>query len=132
VPTGKAQPAPIEVGLISPSIMTVGAPITIGAPQAAISPIRAARHAAESARSRTLAGTIALGGCTAGGGNEQMCAYPLSLQAIPAISTVGTPGGPIHAGMARSIARPWLRWIGTPLVDLQPWRPRPSTSAAAP
>jgi len=41
---------------------------------------------------------MAVGGCTAGGGNEQMCVVPTVAAGIPAISTVGTPGGPITPG----------------------------------
>jgi len=43
-------------------------------------------------------GMIAVGGCTAGGGNEQMCGVPTVAAGIPAIRTVGTPGGPITPG----------------------------------
>src|SRR5690349_23948758 len=77
--------------------MTVGAPMTIGAPQAAISPIRAAGMPPISTVGQP-GGAITLGGCTAGGGKEQMCGVPTVAAGIPAISTVGTPGGPITPG----------------------------------
>ena len=43
-------------------------------------------------------GANALGGCTAGGGKEQMCGVPTVAAGIPPISTVGTPGGPMTPG----------------------------------
>src|SRR5690348_7510026 len=69
----------------------------IGAPQAAMSPIRAAGMPPMSTVGLP-GGTMADGGCTAGGGNEQMCGVPTVAAGIPAISTVGTPGGPITPG----------------------------------
>src|SRR5690349_22392788 len=77
--------------------MTVGAPMTIGAPQAARSPIRAAGMPPISTVGQP-GGAITVGGCTAGGGNEQMCGVPTVAAGNPAIRTVGTPGGAITPG----------------------------------
>lgn len=77
--------------------MTVAQPMTMGAPHAAKSPILAAG----SPPSNTVGqpgGTIAVGGWTAGGGNEQMCGVPTVAAGIPPMSTVGTPGGPMTPG----------------------------------
>jgi hypothetical protein len=69
----------------------------MGAPQAVVSPMRAAgippiitvvEHG----------GMIALGGCGTTPGNEQMWGVPAVAAGMPAISTVGTPGGPITPG----------------------------------
>ena len=78
-------------------MITVGAPITIGAPQADMSPIRAAGNPPISIVVEP-GGAITDGGCTAGGGNEQMCGVDTVAAGIPAIRTVGTPGGPITPG----------------------------------
>ena len=75
----------------------MGAPITIGAPQADMSPIRAAGSPPISTVVEH-GGAITDGGCTAGGGNEQMCGVDTVAAGIPAIRTVGTPGGPITPG----------------------------------
>jgi hypothetical protein len=37
-------------------------------------------------------GTIGVGGCTAGGGNEQVCKLVTVAAGIPPMRTVGTPG----------------------------------------
>ena len=71
--------------------------MTIGAPQPARSPIRAAGMPPISTVGQP-GGTIGVGGCTAGGGNEQVCGVPTVAAGIPAISTVGTPGRPDHPG----------------------------------
>jgi hypothetical protein len=42
--------------------------------------------------------TIGVGGWTAGGGNEQTCIVPTVAAGIPAMSTDGTPGGPMTPG----------------------------------
>ena len=90
-----------------PPISTVGAPTMIGAPQMDMSPIRAAGSPPISTVGHP-GGAIADGGCTAGGGNEQMCGVPTVAAAphpsptraagMPAMRTVGTPGGPITPG----------------------------------
>jgi len=77
--------------------MTFIAPMMIGAPQPDMSPIRAAGMPPISTVGQP-GGTIAVGGCTAGGGNEQMCGVDTVAAGIPAIRTVGTPGGPITPG----------------------------------
>ncbi len=71
--------------------------MTIGAPQADMSPIRAAGMPPISTVGQH-GGMIAVGGCTAGGGKLQMCGVPTVAAGIPAMSTVGTPGGPITPG----------------------------------
>src|SRR3954447_18087359 len=42
--------------------------------------------------------TIGVGGCTAGGGNEQVCRSPMTEAGMPPMSTVGTPGPVITPG----------------------------------
>ena len=69
----------------------------MGAPHADMSPIRAAGSPPMSTFGHP-GGMITVGGCTAGGGNEQMCGVPTVAAGIPAIRTVGTPGGPITPG----------------------------------
>jgi hypothetical protein len=71
--------------------------MTMGAPHRDMSPIRAAGIPPISTVGQP-GGAMAVGGCTAGGGNEQMCGVPTVAAGIPAISTVGTPGGPITPG----------------------------------
>lgn len=71
--------------------------MTIGAPQAAMSPIRAAGMPPMSTVGQP-GGAIGVGGCTAGGGNEQMCGVVTVAAGSPAMSTVGTPGGPMTPG----------------------------------
>jgi hypothetical protein len=80
-----------------PPISTVGAPTTIGAPHNDMSPIRAAGIPPISTVGQP-GGAMAVGGCTAGGGNEQMCGVPTVAAGIPAINTVGTPGGAMTPG----------------------------------
>jgi hypothetical protein len=43
-------------------------------------------------------GAITDGGCTAGGGKEQMCGVDTVAAGIPPINTVGTPGGAMTPG----------------------------------
>src|SRR5205085_9817888 len=86
----------------------------IGAPQADMSPTRAAGRPPI----RTVGqpgGTIAVGGCTAGGGKEQICAVPTVAAGCPAISTVGTPGGPRTPGCP--VGSPTLAAGGIPVTS---------------
>jgi hypothetical protein len=69
----------------------------IGAPQADISPIRAAGIPPINTVGHP-GGAITVGGWTAGGGKEQMCGVLTVAAGIPPINTVGTPGGPITPG----------------------------------
>src|SRR4051812_34378962 len=100
---GKAIPAPptgppaASVATAQPPMRTVGWPTTIGAPQPARSPTRAAGRPPISTDVEP-GGTMTDGGCTAGGGNEQMCGVPTVAAGSPPISTFGTPGGPMTPG----------------------------------
>src|SRR5689334_2259956 len=93
VASGKAQPAPMK------STPPIGQPpiSTIGAPHNDMSPIRAAGIPPISTVGQP-GGAMAVGGCTAGGGNEQICGVPTVAAGMPAINTVGTPGGAMTPG----------------------------------
>jgi hypothetical protein len=77
--------------------MTVKQPTMIGAPHADMSPTLAAGIPPISTVGQP-GGTIGVGGCTAGGGNEQTCRLPTVAAGIPPINTVGTPGGEMTPG----------------------------------
>ena len=66
---------------------TVGAPITIGAPQPAMSPTRSAGRPPIITVMLPIGNGV--GGCTAGGGKLHVCRSPTTAAGIPAISTVG-------------------------------------------
>ena len=55
-------------------------------------------------------GTIADGGCTAGGGNEQTCGVPTVAAGIPPMSTVGHAGRPDDARVAGRVAHAGCWW----------------------
>src|SRR4051794_9673108 len=74
-----------------PPTTTVGQPTTIGAPQPAVSPIRAA-GCPPTSTVVLPGGTSGVGGCGVGGGNEHVCTVPTVAAGAPPISTVGTPG----------------------------------------
>jgi hypothetical protein len=76
-------------------IITVGAPIKIGAPQPAISPTRKA--GLPPMNTVTLPIGKGVGGCGVGT-NEQACKSPTTAAGIPPIVTVGTPGPVIAPG----------------------------------
>jgi len=78
-------------------MMTVGEPMMMGDPHTDMSPIRAAGSPPISTVVEP-GGAITLGGCTAGGGNEQICGVDTVAAGMPPMSTVGTPGGPITPG----------------------------------
>ena len=67
------------------------------APHAETSPTRAAGAPLISTLGHP-GGMIVDGGCTAGGGIEQMCGVPTVAAGCPPISTDETPGGPITPG----------------------------------
>src|SRR3954469_22160976 len=74
------------------------APITIGAPQADISPRRAAGRPPISTVGQP-GGTIGVTPCgPAGGGIAQTVGLPTTAAGIPPIRTVGTPGGSTEPG----------------------------------
>src|SRR4051812_35026224 len=81
----------------------------MGAPQAERSPIRAAGSPPISTVGQH-GGTMTVGGCTAGGGKEQMWGVPTVAAGMPPISTVGTPGGAITPGCP--VGSPTLAAIG--------------------
>src|SRR5205807_1021705 len=83
--------APADEVHAQPPMRTVRQPSTIGAPQPARSPTRAAGIPPISTVGQP-GGTIGEGGCTTGGGNEQACRLPTVAAGTPPISTVGTPG----------------------------------------
>ena len=68
----------------------------IGAPHAAVSPTRAA--GIPPIITVALPVAIVEGGCTAGGGNEQVCGVPTVAAGMPEISTEGTPGPAMTPG----------------------------------
>src|SRR5215211_6283547 len=82
--------------MIQPPIMTVVAPMTIGAPQPDTSPVRTAGM--PPTNTVALPGAIGVGGWGGVPGNEQMCSVPIFAAGLPSISTFSTPGPPIMPG----------------------------------
>ena len=107
VRSGKAQPGADElVRIVTPPISTVGQP---GDDRRA-----AAGHVAHPGRRQPpmstvgQPGAIGVGGCTAGGGNEQVCRSPTDGGRQPADQ---------HGGHAGPVSTPGCRW-GRPLAPL--------------
>lgn len=67
------------------------------APQPARSPTLAAGNPPMSTLGQPGGRTVD-GGCTAGGGKEQICGVPTVAAGWPQMNTVGTPGGPMTPG----------------------------------
>ena len=102
-----AADEPARSSAAHPPIITVGAPMTIGAPQPAMSPDpqrRAAadhhRRAAHRERRRRVRRRC--------GGKLHVCRSPTTAAGIPPMSTVATPGPGDHPGMAGRVADPVL------------------------
>ena len=83
--------------------------MTIGAPQADMSPIRAAGKPPISTVAST-GGAITDGGCTAGGGNEQMCGVADRRRRHPGDQHGGHAGRPDHSGVTGGVTDPSCWW----------------------
>src|SRR5215469_13313914 len=98
-------------------MFTVGAPITIGAPQPLMSPMRAAGRLP--IITVILPFAIGFGGCgPAGGGIAQATWSPTQAAGCPEIKTFGHPGPTITPGCPIGSKTRAAKGMSIPLVDV--------------